>query len=210
MVQLLVEHGADVGATTKRGDSPIWITCGGDFNTINSGRRQNPAIVRLLVAHGASLKVTNSEGETLLHLAAKSGQLGVAEYLVAAGLNVNARTKDGLTPLHGAAALSHQQVWCFEGDGTREIALVKLLLAHGADINAEGVASVEESTPTQTGHVRKKATPLQLATVVADLPPIQIPYGATCADERQLEKNIEQNNRTRRAIDAILRASRAK
>ena len=175
---------------------------------------QTLAIVKLLVGQGASLAETNSEGETLLHLAATNAQLDLCEYLLGAGLEVNARMNNGLTPLHYAAAIKQQPKWCFQGDGTAEIALVKLLLAHGAEVNAEAVADVEVTTKTQIRSEKRRITPLGYATIVeSPLPfgedlPTQMPVGSTRKDLEEMNNNIERLNRTRQAIATILRATR--
>jgi Ankyrin repeats (many copies) len=58
-----------------------------------------------------------------LHLAAKFGREDLAELLIAAGADIEARNEDGERPLHSAA---------FNGRPT----VVKVLLAHGADVEA--------------------------------------------------------------------------
>jgi ankyrin repeat protein len=73
---------------------------------------------------GADLSNAVSDGGTvtLLHIAAASGQRGVVEYLVQAGLNVNAARHDGLTPVQVA----------LEGGNKA----VQTLLEHGASTAA--------------------------------------------------------------------------
>ncbi|TDK39550.1 ankyrin repeat domain-containing protein [Rhizobium deserti] len=55
-----------------------------------------PAIFRMLIANGADVNAANDEGITLLHIIADPAP--VAE-VVAAGGNLEARDKDGRTPL---------------------------------------------------------------------------------------------------------------
>ena len=65
-----------------------------------------------------------SEAERALVGAAESGNIEAIKQHLAAGTDVNAKGKNGWTPLHYAAVESHKEV-------------VELLLANGADVNAK-------------------------------------------------------------------------
>ena len=65
-----------------------------------------------------------SDDETALHLAAKGGYKDVAELLLAAGAEVDAKSDEGKTPLWSAAGLGGEN-------------MVELLLARGANVNAK-------------------------------------------------------------------------
>jgi ankyrin repeat protein len=81
----------------------------------------------LLDAH-ADVESPNSEGQTALMLAARTGRLDAAELLLKRGAKVDAREEwGGQTALMWATAQSQPQ-------------MVHLLLAHGADVNARGIA----------------------------------------------------------------------
>ena len=60
----------------------------------------NQEIVNLLIAAGASIKGTDDNGWTMLHLAAKAGNLVAAKALIHMGLDVNAPSHGGFRPLH--------------------------------------------------------------------------------------------------------------
>ena len=65
-------------------------------------------------------------GSTPLLVAAIFGRVEAAKLLIEKGANVNARSNDGATALHGAAFFCHTEI-------------VKLLLGKGADVNAKNI-----------------------------------------------------------------------
>jgi ankyrin repeat protein len=83
---------------------------------------KHPAAVRLLLDRGAdpNLAASNAAKVTALHAAISSNQLEIAEWLLDAGADVNARQQMDYTPLMGAAANARES-------------LIDLLLARGAD-----------------------------------------------------------------------------
>ncbi|XP_067172959.1 LOW QUALITY PROTEIN: B-cell lymphoma 3 protein, partial [Apteryx mantelli] len=90
-----------------------------------------PALVRLLVAHGASPAAPDRHGRTAAHLACEQRSARcLRELLAAPGAppDLEARNYDGLTPLHVAV-----------GAGAREPA--QLLLEAGADVDAADIKS---------------------------------------------------------------------
>ncbi len=76
--------------------------------------------------NGADANSANSDGETALHLVARSGNIAAANLLLKAGAKIDARENLGQqTPLMWAVA-------------RRQPAMVELLISKGADINAHG------------------------------------------------------------------------
>lgn len=111
LVELLLDHGADVNAEANDGRTPL-------HEAVHNGRRSG--VVELLIARGANVNAATDGGVTPLHHAADSGRNDAATLLLARGANVNARDDWGRTPLHKAALQGCE-------------ATVDLLLAAGAD-----------------------------------------------------------------------------
>ncbi|XP_066919904.1 E3 ubiquitin-protein ligase MIB2-like [Clytia hemisphaerica] len=90
---------------------------------------ENKEIIEMILDKSPeALNSTQPDGSTPLHFAVRRGKAPMVEYIVHLitkyRYNIDSRTKQGQTALHLA---------CMEGF----LAIVKLLLQHGADINAE-------------------------------------------------------------------------
>jgi ankyrin repeat protein len=83
---------------------------------------EGPASVELALKAGASLHATDRDGNTALILAARKGDVEMAEFLIGLGLEINAQNNDGETALFVAASKGHHD-------------MIRSLLAHGADAN---------------------------------------------------------------------------
>jgi len=189
VIKLLLAHGADVNArerwpqTSPFGTSALDLAVAGD----------SPESVRLLIANGASLEAEMSGGDTLFHLWAEKGNPAIADQLLAAGCDINAKNDDGKTPLHLAIFLWHQWQpttqaiqWLLDHkaetntkdkDGETPLHLaanfsgaevVRLLLDHNADVNA---LDKEGKTPLMAlrdyaWQFRDNITPLDYDAVV--------------------------------------------
>ncbi|MCC6003801.1 MAG: ankyrin repeat domain-containing protein [Thermofilum sp.] len=124
VVRLLLEHGAEVNARNKYGETPL-------HRAAAYGRAD---AARLLLEHGADVNARDEYGWTPLHVAALQGRADVARLLLEHGADVNVRTTgaivfvedftkstySGVTPLHLAAYGGHAEI-------------ARLLLERGAD-----------------------------------------------------------------------------
>jgi ankyrin repeat protein len=122
---LLINAGANVWAKNHRGDSPVFAAL----------RRRYDRILELMIDAIVAVDVNVAEpdeGLTPMHVAVRQNNYELAAKLVAAGANVNARTKAYQTPLH---VLSWN--YCVTADDQAAAAgVVQLLIEATAEVNA--------------------------------------------------------------------------
>src|SRR5690606_3855451 len=98
VVKLLIEHGANVKATTRQGATPLHVAA-------------SKEIVELLIQHGAIVDAQSLNEERLTPLFIATGKhKSVAEALIDHGANVNQRSTSGDTPLLAAARNGNLEV----------------------------------------------------------------------------------------------------
>lgn len=106
--------------------------------------------VRLILAKVASsadfacvelvdVNTTNSMGDNALHCVCLWGDVEAAKALINAGINIDQFGERGYTPLHIACMAGH-------------IAVVELLVAHGADLFAQSEGDLPFTTARLGGH----------------------------------------------------------
>jgi hemoglobin len=94
VVEWLLELGADPNATYGGGHAPLYDV--GNACTAETG----PAVVHALVRAGARVDARDGvQRTTALHMAARRGNVRVAEALLDCGADIDARDRGGATPL---------------------------------------------------------------------------------------------------------------
>lgn len=116
IVTYLLEKNADIKAKTNifTDEKRLGILQAGGASVLHLA--DDPAIVKLLITHGAELEEKDAQGNTPLHIADEHK----TEILLKNGANSKSIGSQGNTPLHYAGS-------CKE---------IKLLISYGADVNA--------------------------------------------------------------------------
>jgi hypothetical protein len=99
----------------------------------------SPAILEELLAAGATLDVVNVDGFGLVHAAAETNRAEIIQWLIQRGLDVEARSGRGLTPLHVACGLGH-------------VDAARALIAAGADTRAPSPLGTPREIAQQERH----------------------------------------------------------
>ncbi|MCP3870780.1 MAG: ankyrin repeat domain-containing protein, partial [Gammaproteobacteria bacterium] len=135
----LLEQGASPNARAKdrTGRSALILAAAG-------GHKE---IVEALLENGARVDGRDKTGHTALNWAALRGRTQVAEVLLNKGADINTQDNNGVSPVHYAI-------------GTRNIPMLKLLVANNANLEVEGGKS--------------KMTPLLLAIELDDIESLNI------------------------------------
>lgn len=120
ILRLLVDYGADITRTshTRYYSTLHAAVLGKQFNN-----------VQYLVERGLSVDALNAQGETPLHLAARTpGCYEIAKWLLERGAEVNRKTDEDMTPFQVTLATDNL-------DSKERSGMMELLLAQGADGN---------------------------------------------------------------------------
>ncbi|XP_038156023.1 protein phosphatase 1 regulatory inhibitor subunit 16B [Cyprinodon tularosa] len=144
LVKILISHGADLLAVNSDGNMPYDL-CEDDptldiietamanrgitqemiNETRASTERKMMGDIQEMLRSGDQVNQQDSQGATLLHIAAANGYVQAAELLLLEGsARVDLRDSDGWQPLHAAACWGQMHV-------------AELLVSHGASLNAK-------------------------------------------------------------------------
>ena len=90
--RILINAGADINASDRRGMTPLLLTCG----KFSSGNKE---IAEMLIRKGANINARDLVGFTPLLLSVSGGASGITELLIEKGADLNAVTKTGKNAL---------------------------------------------------------------------------------------------------------------
>ena len=128
-VEILANLGADISFRHKNFTSLHW-----------AAYWDSPEMVKFLLDHGSDIEeVTRDNEGTALHVAAEEANSNAMKVLLQRGANVNARDKEGSTPLHEAANKGYMKG-------------AQLLIAYGADVKAVRDGQTPAECAKKNGH----------------------------------------------------------
>ncbi|MYF19452.1 MAG: hypothetical protein F4218_02130 [Synechococcus sp. SB0677_bin_5] len=175
IAEALIQAGADVNPPPS---TPSTFLTGGTPLSLAAGRN-NLAMVRLLIEHGADVQARGGlDGP--LHVAARSGNLDIAQALIAAGADLHARNVNyegdaDNAPLHLAIHGGH-------GD------LARLLMEAGADVQARNHAG---NTPVQVAAFAGLPEVIKLLVAAGSPVNLQDQVGDTPLHDAALQGRVE-------------------
>lgn len=127
-IRLLLQHKASVSQPDDAGECPLhWAAFGLDLRLFRLYLSSRPD-----QGQDALLQLTNHNGETLLHFAAAGCHVEVIEFLIAQGLNINAKSSNGWAPLMCALVPINRRSGLVTSP-TESMRAAQCLLSHGAD-----------------------------------------------------------------------------
>ncbi|CAO2650642.1 Nn.00g019340.m01.CDS01 [Neocucurbitaria sp. VM-36] len=112
LINILIQKGVDINTPNVRGHTPFLKKC--------QRRARN---LHFLLERGADVFVKDKQGQSALHIAAIHGSIDTMELLLSKGLDIDAVTVDGDTPLICALVVGQEQAALY-------------LIDHGADTTA--------------------------------------------------------------------------
>ncbi|KAJ5225536.1 hypothetical protein N7468_006761 [Penicillium chermesinum] len=154
MLTVLLKLNLNPNATTSAGLTPLHYLIINHVGSFDSKTDKTLPYISLLLSHGAQIDAPISlrGNETALHLAvtAKIPQEILVSFLIQNGASVNAKTKEGKTPLHLAAERGRHNIF-------------KILLAAGADPHIKAPVNSSSSQSGTSWPIGEGITALDLA-----------------------------------------------
>ena len=177
VTRVLIEHGADIRARSTNGFTPLLF----------AARKGDLETTQVLLSTGVDIDEAAPDGATALVIASLRGETEFARFLLDEGADPN--LGPGFSPLHWAAGyyvtelsdntsgiLAEDSEWSYLGgfQGDEKLEFVRMLLAHGADVNARAEARPSPYVGGYVGGGNRRgrnsgATPFLLAAAANDL-----------------------------------------
>jgi len=205
-VALLVQHGAEIDGRTSKLAFPkdrfglegvLTILPHGSWTALMyAGRQGSLGAARALVEAGANVNLVDPDGSTAMVLAIINGHYDVAAMLTEKGANPNIADSTGMAALYAAVDMNTLgEVYGRPGrkstSAVSALELMKVLIAHGADPNAQlRSATLQRAHTPGEGLLGDGSTPLMRAAKNGDAAAI------TLLLDRGADPALTQRNHT--------------
>ncbi len=214
MLKELLVHGADVNAisTVVKWDRQVtaeprekWLPPGGFTALMFAAREGCMECLPILADAGANLNRADPDGITPMVNAIINGHYDVAKFLLDRGADPNLADKTGRAALYAAVDMhtmpaSNRPAPSEAGNEIASLDLVKALLAHGADVNAQLLTQQPYRTKVDRGNdtmLTTGTTPMLRAAKAGDSVVIAL----------LLAKGADPKLATRNGIDPLMAAA---
>ena len=140
VARVLLDSGAEPRARNRRGATPLHYACDPRPRSVGAWTpSEQAALIRLLVEHGAEIDRSDRGGATALHRAVRARSSAAVRQLLACGARTDCTLrKSGSSPLH--LAVPPTGAGGTAGAWTEQLAIIDLLVEHGADPAAADAA----------------------------------------------------------------------
>jgi hypothetical protein len=168
IVAELLDAKSDVNAKTSQGSFPLMIAT----------ERGRPDIVSILLgAKNMNLGVTDTQGNTALHIATRDGSEAIIEQLLAAGADREIKNKAGLTP----GALATQQ-------GPQLFAAYEnICKKYPPTASSKGVGT-PENQPEEKAEEKSEKKPAQISGTAQHLLPLGVFAASVTAHKEEIQE----------------------
>jgi len=214
MLKALIAHGADVNAMSAivHWDREVtaeprekWLPLGGFTPLMFAAREGCLECLPILAAAGANLNQADPDGITPMVNSIINGHYDVARFLLDKGADPNLADKTGRAALYAAVDMhtmpaSNRPSPSEAGNEITSLDLVKALLAHGADVNAQLKTQQPYRTKVDRGNdtmLTTGTTPMLRAAKAGDTVVIAL----------LLAKGADPKLETRNGIDPLMAAA---
>ena len=119
MAEFLISLGADVNSKDNDGDTPLHWSASSSNKPLD--------LIKFLIDSGADVNAKDNGGWSPLYYAVRTHNIAIAKLLIEAGADLEAKDNNGNTPIME-----------LNPELTNAKKILKLLIAHGADVNVKG------------------------------------------------------------------------